>query len=148
LAHGTSGQVIAALSIDALEHSQLGPVNHQQVRLGRDTKRIARALAGTGDLDVLHVSIHLLGATASDPKHLSEIENAFRELKPISRLGNAPGDLKEFQAAMRGYLNNDTRKRTPIQRLFANPKRGFWGLSAIGDRRAGEVLQRLGMIRE
>lgn len=137
-----------ALSIDALEPSQLGPVNHQPARLGRDTKRIARALTGMGDLDVLLVSMHLLGSTASDPKHLSEIENTFRELKPVSRLGNTPDDLNEFQAAMRGYLNNDCRKRTPSQRLFVNPKRGFWGVSPIGNRRAMEVLRRLEMVRE
>jgi len=137
-----------AVSIDALEPSQLGPTNHQPVRLGRDTKRIARALTGMTDRDVLLVSMHLLGSTASDPKHLAEIENTFRELKPISRHGNAPDDLKEFQAAMRGYLNNDSRKRTPSQRLFANPKRGYWGVSPIGDRRAIEVLRRLGMVRQ
>jgi hypothetical protein len=136
-----------ALSIDGLEPSQLGPGNYQPVRLGRDTKRIARALVGTADLDVLLECMHLLGSTASDPKHLSEIENAFRELKPVSRLGNAPEDLKELQAAMRGYLNNDSRKRAPSQRLFVNPKRGFWGVSPIGDRRAVEVLRRLGMVR-
>lgn len=142
LAHRT------ALSIDALEPSELGPADCRRVRLGRDTAQIAQALVGTGDLDVLLASMHLLGSTSSDPKHLSEIENTFRELKPISRLGNAPEDLKEFQAAMRGYLNNDSRKRAPSQRLFVNPKRGFWSVSAIGDRRAVEVLRRLGLVRE
>lgn len=137
-----------SLSIDALEPSQLGPGNYQQVRLGRDTERVGRALVGREDLDVLLVSMHLLGSNASDPKHLSEIENTFRELKPISRLGNAPDDLKEFQAAMRGYLNNDSRKRAPSQRFFVNPKRGFWAVSPIGDRRAVEVLRRLGMVRD
>ena len=99
-------------------------------------------------MDVLLVAMHLLGSSASDPKHLSEIEDAFRDLKPVSRLGNLPEELKEFQAGMRGYLNNDTRKRSPSQRLFANPKRGYWGLSVIGNARAIEVLRRLGMVRE
>lgn len=121
---------------------------YQPVHLGRDTKTICRALVDTADLDVLLVAMHLLASTATDPKHLSEIENAFRALKPVSRLGNAPDDLKEFQAGMRGYLNNDTRKRATSQRLFANPKRGFWGLSTIGDRRAIDVLRRLGMVRK
>lgn len=137
-----------ALSIDALEPSQLGPATYNPVRLGRDTTRIAHALVGTKDLHVLLVSMHLLGATASDAKHLSEIEKTFRELKPVSRLGNAPDDLKDFQAAMRGYLNNDSRKRSPSQRLFVNPKRGFWGVSPIGERQAIEVLQTRTMARE
>ena len=137
-----------SVSIDALDPSQLGPPVHQPIRLERDIKRIADALVGKADQDVLLVSMHLLGATGSDPKHLSEIEKTFRELKPISRLGNAPEDLREFQAAMRGYLNNDSRKRAPSQRLFVNPKRGFWAVSPIGDRRAVEVLRRLSMVRE
>jgi hypothetical protein len=44
---------------------------------------------------------------------ISTIEEAFRSLKPVSLLGNGPEDLKDLQAGMRGYLNNDTRKRVP-----------------------------------
>lgn len=137
----------SAIAVDALEPSELTQGSCQAVTLGRDTKSIRRALEGRADLDVLTVAMHLLGASTKDPKHLSEIENAFRELKSVSRLGNAPDDLREFQSGMRGYLNNDTRKRAPSQRLFANPKRGFWGLSSIADRRAVEVLHLLGMVR-
>ena len=138
----------SAVSIDALKPSALTRGRYRPVRLGRDTKTIASGLPGAADVDVLLVAMHLLGSTASDPKHLSEIENAFRDLKPVSRLGNSPDELKDFQAGMRGYLNNDTRKRAPSQRLFAYSKRGYWGLSVIGNARAIEVLRRLGMMRE
>jgi hypothetical protein len=137
-----------ARSIDALKPSELAGGNYKRVRLGRDTETIADALTGAADLDVLLVAMHLLASSAAHPKHLSEIEDVFKELKPVSRLGNSPDDLKDFQAGMRGYLNNNTRKQSPAQRLFANPKRGFWGLSAVGNGRAVEVFRRLGMVHE
>jgi hypothetical protein len=98
-------------------------------------------------LDVLLVAMLLLPATEEQPRHLSEIYTAFEAIKPVSRLGNMPHSLGELPAAVRGYLNLDTRRERPHHRLFVNTKRGFWGLSNIGERRATDVLHELGMVR-
>jgi hypothetical protein len=136
-----------SMSVDALPISTDQSQPCRPVSLNRDAAVLRRALAGGEDLDVLLVAMHLLPAEPRDPKHLATIEEAFRSLKPVSRLGNMPDDLKDLQAGMRGYLNNDTRKRVPSWRLFTNPKRGFWALSPVGNRRAIEVLRRRGMAR-
>jgi hypothetical protein len=136
-----------SVDIDALAASALRRQAPRSVRLDRDATEIRRAIQGSKDLDVLTVAMHLISATEKAPKHLAEVETAFKAVKPVSKLGNRPDDLKELQAGMRGYLNNDTRKQIPTRRLFANPKRGFWGLPNIGDRRASDLLRRPGMIR-
>lgn len=132
---------------DELKPTELAGRQPRDVRLPRDASRIRAALIGRPDQDVLLVAMHLIDAVGQQPCHLSHVEDAFRELKPVSRHGNRAEDLKDLQANMRGYLNNDTRKRQPAHRLFTNPRRGYWALSPIGDRRAREVLHHLGLVR-
>jgi hypothetical protein len=136
----------AIIVIDELEPPDTKDVN-RPVRLSRDADVVRRALQGRADRDVLLVAMHLLSATGKDPRHLSESYKAFAKIKPLSRLGKRPEDLKELPAAVRGYLNDETRKQSPTHRLFTNPKRGFWGLSNIGESRATEVLHQVGMVR-
>ena len=87
-------------------------------------------------------------ATQRDPRHLSEISKAFEQIKPVSRLGRAARQLTNLPAGMRGYLNNDARKKPPSRRLFTRAGRGLWGLSAVGETRANEVLHKAGIVRE
>ena len=49
------------------------------------------------------------------------------------KFGNTPDDLKDLQAAMRGYLNNDKRKRSSMEQLFVNPQ--AWILGSVENRR-------------
>ena len=130
--------------VDQIEPSQLIPESVQSVRLGRDDDTLRRSLHGFLDLDVLLIAMLLLSATESEPTHLSEIYRAFGNIKPLSRLGNTADSLGDLPAAVRGYLNADARL-PPARRLFNNPKRGSWGVSSLGERRANDVLRHLKM---
>jgi len=136
----------AVIAIDELEPADTKDVD-RPVRLSRDADVIRLALQAKGDRNVLLVALHLLSATDKSPRPLSEIYEAFATIKPLSRLGNTPDTLENVPAAVRGYLNDETRKQSPPHRLFTNPKRGFWGLSNVGERRATEVLHQVGMVR-
>jgi hypothetical protein len=134
--------------IDELKSSQLASQPKRPVRLGTDGERLRLLLGGRLDLDVLLVAMFLLDATERDAKHLSETYAAFAQIKPVSRLGNTAGTLGDLPAAVRGYLNADARE-CPQHRLFVNtrPGKGFWGLSTLGERRAVDVLNHLGLVR-
>ena len=137
----------SVIRIDELEPSDRTHVP-KPVRLGRDDDEIRRKLSGTPAQDALIVTMYLMRATQRDPRHLSEISKAFEQIKPVSRLGRAARQLTNLPAGMRGYLNNDARKKPPSRRLFTRAGRGLWGLSAVGETRANEVLHKAGIVRE
>ena len=132
----------------SIDHAEIEP--RQVVRLKRDDDCIRRRFQDDqrSDEDALIIAMHFLRATEKDPESLSKICDAWSRIKPLSKFGNTPDDLKDLQAAMRGYLNNDKRKRSSMERLFVNSRRGFWGLSRIGDRRAIDVAHQLGFDRD
>jgi hypothetical protein len=117
------------------------------IRLERDAAVLREGLHAQRDLDVLLVAMFLAAASRHDARSLADIYRAFEAIKPVSRLGNMPDDLRALPAAIRGYLNDHTAKYAPSHRLFVRTNRGYWGLTAVGERRAEEVLRRVGFSR-
>lgn len=134
--------------IDEMGPAQLAGAT-RPIALGGDADagRIRCALQGRPVRDVLLVAMYLLFASPEDPRHLSQINEAFAKIQPPSSRGNRPDTYKDLGAVIRGYLNNDTRSLSPDQRFFLNPKSGFWALRKRGETRAAEVLHQLGLSR-
>jgi hypothetical protein len=123
------------------------PREMKQVRLGRDASVVRQILRGQKNEHIVGVAIHLLSGGAEQSHHLSQIQKTYRQIAPVSLHGKTPDTYKDEQAVIRSCLNYDTSKRNPAQRLFVNPRRGYWALSKVGGQIASGLLRQHGVAR-
>ena len=104
-----------------------------------------RALNGCNNNERLLVCLFLMSERPLRWHHLSDIEKELRQMFPPSRHGNEPDTYVDFQATAIRAVVNAAKRFQPQERQWENPQRGYWRNTPLGNRRAIDVLRRVGV---
>lgn len=115
-------------------------------------RTIFQAMTWATNEERLLVTMLLRSAKPLSMQHLEDIEADLRQMfPPATRSGLTPDGYKDFQAsAVRFPFNHETRDvrsgdLRAADRLWENPKRGYWRNTRAGNDYAHRILRQNGI---